>query len=298
MRFSAMIALLCVSVSCSTLYTREKLTDKTALADHIDDNIKFSGDATLYKKNKLKTLGVVGMNCNHIIQNNLRSQSTKYGLGVVKTTTRSLTAEVNDNNLYTVCNMMEEVFVKNLESMGYTVKRTAEMKQYPAYKQVGSPAQGVMSSGITKTIVASDGNNYLNALPSFQTDDDWANALAKEAGVDALVWAMSSASWGLEGQAERDGLKGVTFRVDPKTMFYLVVPYDRCKAAGGCGGWVAHNGAIATTQEFDYTTQLFLPAEDSEKAQQLTVAAWTKLADEQAFLLDMHMKKFEQEMND
>lgn len=298
MRFVVVMTLL-FSVSCSTLYTREKLADKKVLADHIDDNIKFSGDASLYKnEHKLKTIGVVGMNCSHIIQNQLVSQKTKYGLGNQTTTTRTLTAEVNDNNLYAVCNMMEEVFVKNLESMGYVVKRTSELKMLPAYAKLGSPTQGVYTSGITKVTVAQDGNNYFNSLPSFQTDDDWANELAKEAGVDAFVWAMSSASWGLEGKAERNGMNGVSFRVDPKTMFYLVVPYDRCKASGGCKGWIAHNGTMATTQEFEYTTNLFLPEGESEEVQNQTVASWTKLADEQAFLLGMHMTKFEQEMND
>ncbi len=297
MRFTA-LAFLFLSVSCSTLYTRAQLSDKVALSEHIEDNIKFSGKAEIYKKSKLKTLGVVGMNCNHIIQNKLVSESTKYGLGNKTTTTRSLTAEVNDSNLIAVCNMMEETFVKQLRDMGYEVKTTAEMKQFPAYKTLGTPIQGVAASGITKTIVAQDGNNYLNSLPSFSTDDDWANALAKEAGVEALVWGMAAASWGLEGKAERGNLQGVTFRVDPKTMFFLVVPYDRCKQAGGCGGWIAHNGAMATSQEFEYTTQLFMPTGDSEEAQQKTVDAWTQLANEQAFLLGMHMTKFEQEMND
>lgn len=301
MRLGFLVAFLCLSVSCSSRYNREKLADKQALAEHIEDNIKFSGDAQLYKdpKHKIKTVGIIGMSCSHIIQDSLESYQRKYTYNnTVTTTTHTLTAGVNNQNLYLVCNLMEETFAKKLEAMGYTVKRTAEMKLFPTYSKLGSASQGVGISGIQRNMVAQDGNNYLSSLPSFSTDDDWANGLAKEAGVDALVWAMSSSSWGLEGKSKQGDLEGVTFRVDPRTMFFMVVPYDRCKAAGGCGGWVANNGPIATTQEFDYSMTLFMPKGDSEEVNNKIIDAWTKYADEQVFLLGMHMTKFEQEMND
>ncbi len=299
MKFSLAV-LLGLTMACSSMVTREKLADKKALAEHVEDNIKFGGDAELYQgKHQLKTLGIISMHCSHIIQDTLTNSSSKHiANNRVKTTTSTLSAEISNENLATVCNMTEEEFAKKLEGMGYTVKRIVEMKQFPSYGKIGSPHQGVSTSGIQRLTIAQDGQNYIGSMPSFSTDEEWANALAKEAGVDALVWAMSAASWGLEGKTKRDGMEGVTFRVDPKTMFHVVIPYDKCKAAGGCGGWIEHNGAIQTNQDFNYTLQLFMPGEDSEKGQQGILDFWTRYADEQAFLLGMHMMKFEQEMKD
>jgi hypothetical protein len=308
------IALAALVAGCAVgggpAYKRDELraaaADPAFITSHIDMT---SPDAlSIFKSDHaIKRIGILSVKLTNGVPDKLFSSSSHSGLGWTSVTESSIKFSFDPTNFCYVVGMMEDHIADTLAKSGYTVKKTEEMKKFPAYAMVGGATDGMdRTHGGDKekgtrnryAIVASDGNTY-DWAPSLTNNDTWGDTLAQQAGVDALLIIGLHTGWYIaDGETAQDGVNGTLYSVTHKAHMFFVVPHAVTQAAGGHStGIVKQNNVYPVSQKFNYTDNLFLPrGEPTPTSLAKNHDMWVRYAEDLSYLATLMLSRVTNEL--